>query len=161
MAHTSSSISTPGYTINIDHPILTSKGIRVPSKRNPQVLNTRNRFFQPQSHVSLPTCVRALLHLSQTAYEPVLPASNPQNTPSIISSPTIQKPGLANWRQRKFKVVQTNFGPCIGECMVAIININDGIKAPTHEYENCNTSQIPVFGGYFKMRRSLCTWAVI
>ena len=34
----------------------------------------------------------------------------------------------------------------IGECMVSILNINCGIKEPTHEYL---TSQLLIFGGYW------------
>ena len=38
----------------------------------------------------------------------------------------------------------------ISECMVSIININNGIEE--HGYQNCNTSQILIFGGYVKAR---------
>ena len=38
----------------------------------------------------------------------------------------------------------------IGECMVPIININSSSKEPTCGYQNCNTSQIFIFGGYVK-----------
>ena len=44
---------------------------------------------------------------------------------------------------------------------VSIININNGIKEPTHEYPNYNTSQILIYGGYVKMRESLYTQVVI
>ena len=41
----------------------------------------------------------------------------------------------------------------VGECMVSIININnDDIKEPTCGYQNCNTSQILIFGGYVRVR---------
>ena len=43
----------------------------------------------------------------------------------------------------------------IGECMVSIININHGIKEPTLTYQNCNTSQILIYGGYVKGEKSL------
>ena len=43
----------------------------------------------------------------------------------------------------------------IGECTVVIININNGKKEPTCGYQNCNTSQILIFGGYVKVRESL------
>ena len=45
--------------------------------------------------------------------------------------------------------------------MVSIININNGIKEPTHGYQNCNTSQILIFGGYVKVRESLYTRVII
>ena len=32
--------------------------------------------------------------------------------------------------------------------MVFIINRNDGVKEATRGYQNCNTSQILLFGGY-------------
>ena len=38
--------------------------------------------------------------------------------------------------------------------MVAIINIKNGIKEPTHGYQNSYTSQIFIFGGYVKVRVS-------
>ena len=41
----------------------------------------------------------------------------------------------------------------IGECMVSIININHGIKEPTLRYQNCNTSQILIYGWYVKGER--------
>ena len=49
----------------------------------------------------------------------------------------------------------------IGECMVSIININNGVKEPTHGYQNCNTNQILIFGGYVKVRESLYTQVII
>ena len=42
----------------------------------------------------------------------------------------------------------------IGECMASIININIGIKESTGGYENCSSTQIFIFGGYFKVRGS-------
>ena len=41
--------------------------------------------------------------------------------------------------------------------MVSIININNGIKEPTCGYQNCNTSEILIFGGYAKVRECLYT----
>ena len=41
--------------------------------------------------------------------------------------------------------------------MVAIINIKNGIKEPTHGYQNTDTSQILISGGYVKVRESLHT----
>jgi hypothetical protein len=35
--------------------------------------------------------------------------------------------------------------------MVSIINISYGIKEPTGGYENCNSTQIFIFGKYFKV----------
>ena len=35
---------------------------------------------------------------------------------------------------------------------VSIININNGIKGPTHGYQNCNTTSILIFGRYVKVR---------
>ena len=39
----------------------------------------------------------------------------------------------------------------ISECMVSIIKIKNGIEKPTHGYQNCNTNQILIFGGYDKV----------
>ena len=39
----------------------------------------------------------------------------------------------------------------IGQCM----GINNGIEEPTGEYQNCNTSQIMIFGGYVEVRGTL------
>ena len=49
----------------------------------------------------------------------------------------------------------------IDECMVSMIYINNGIKEPTHGYQNCNTNQIMIFGGYLKVRESLSTRVII
>ena len=50
----------------------------------------------------------------------------------------------------------------IGECMVSIINTNNGIKEPTSGYQNCLTIQMLIFGGHLKMRESfyarVITW---
>jgi hypothetical protein len=48
----------------------------------------------------------------------------------------------------------------ISECMVIIININNCINEPTHGYQNCNTSQILIFGGYLKVKESLYTQVI-
>ena len=36
--------------------------------------------------------------------------------------------------------------------MELIININNGIEEPTRGYENCNTNQMLIFGGYDEVR---------
>ena len=36
--------------------------------------------------------------------------------------------------------------------MVSTINIDNGIKEPTHGYQYCHISQILIFGGYVKVR---------
>ena len=43
----------------------------------------------------------------------------------------------------------------IGECMVSLININSGIKEPTHGYQICNTTQILIFGGYVNINSGI------
>ena len=48
----------------------------------------------------------------------------------------------------------------IDECMVSIMNIDNGFKEPTRGYQNYNTSQILIFGGYVKVRESLYTWVI-
>ena len=50
---------------------------------------------------------------------------------------------------------------CIGEFVVSIIIINNGIKVFTCGYWNCNTNQILIFGGYVKVRESLYTLVII
>ena len=45
--------------------------------------------------------------------------------------------------------------------MVLIMNTNNDIKTHTQGYQNCNTSQILVFGEYVKMRKSLYTQVII
>ena len=45
--------------------------------------------------------------------------------------------------------------------MASIININNGMKESTGGYENCNSTQIVIFGGYFKVRESFYTRVVI
>ena len=49
----------------------------------------------------------------------------------------------------------------ISECVVSIMNINNGIKELTCGYQNCNTSQVLIFGGYVKGRESLSTLVII
>ena len=57
--------------------------------------------------------------------------------------------------------VMRSFSMCaldwyIGECIVSKININNGIRAHTQGYQNCNISHILIFGGYvIKVRESL------
>ena len=41
------------------------------------------------------------------------------------------------------------------EYMESIIDINNGSKEPTLGYQNYNTSQILIFGGYLKLRESV------
>ena len=53
--------------------------------------------------------------------------------------------------------VLTNVGRYIGESMVSVFNINNGIKEPTRGYQDCNTSEIFIFGGHVKVRESLYT----
>jgi hypothetical protein len=50
--------------------------------------------------------------------------------------------------------VLTNVGQYIGESMVSIFNINNGIKEPTCGYQDCYTSEILIFGGHVKVRES-------
>lgn len=45
----------------------------------------------------------------------------------------------------------------IGQRIVSAIIINNEIKAPTHGYQNCDTSQRLIFGGHVKLRKSFCT----
>ena len=47
------------------------------------------------------------------------------------------------------------------ECMISIININNGIQESTSEYQNYNTSQILIFDGYVKVREFLDIQTVI
>jgi hypothetical protein len=43
------------------------------------------------------------------------------------------------------------------ECMVSIINIDNGIKEPTRGHQNCNANKTLVFNGCIKVRESLYT----
>ena len=45
------------------------------------------------------------------------------------------------------------------KCVLFIVNIYNGIKESTYGYQNCNISQILIFGGYFK--ESLYTRVII
>ena len=47
------------------------------------------------------------------------------------------------------------------ECMVLITNIKDDVRKPTCDHENCNPSQILIFGGHVKVRESLCIMVII
>ena len=47
------------------------------------------------------------------------------------------------------------------ECMISIMNINNGIKESRCAYQNYNTSQIFIFGGYIKVRKYLYTLVII
>ena len=49
----------------------------------------------------------------------------------------------------------------LGECMVSMINISNGIKKSTHVHQNCNTNQKLIIGGYVKVRESLYTRVMI
>ena len=44
---------------------------------------------------------------------------------------------------------------------VTIINISNGIKEPIYAYQDCNISQILIFGGYVKVGESLYILVVI
>lgn len=49
----------------------------------------------------------------------------------------------------------------MSDCMVSIININNGIREPTCGDQNYNTSQKLIFGGYGEVRVSLHTQFII
>lgn len=44
---------------------------------------------------------------------------------------------------------------CKDECVVSKIDVHDDIKGPAHGYQNCDSNQILVFGGYIKVIKSL------
>ena len=48
-----------------------------------------------------------------------------------------------------------------GECIVSIIDNNNGITEPNHGYQNCSTNQMLSFGGYLKMREAFYTQIII
>jgi hypothetical protein len=48
-----------------------------------------------------------------------------------------------------------------GECMVSIMDINNGIKESTCRYQNYDTMQILICGGYAKVGESLYTQVII
>jgi len=45
----------------------------------------------------------------------------------------------------------------ICECMVSVININNGVIEPIGRYRNCNVNQTLKFGAYVKVREFLYT----
>ena len=47
------------------------------------------------------------------------------------------------------------------EWMVLITDIENGIRKPTCGHQNCNPSQILIFGGHVKVGESLCTMVII
>ena len=49
----------------------------------------------------------------------------------------------------------------VGLVFIWMHGINNGIKQPTCRYQNCNTSQILIFGGYVKVRESSYTRVII
>ena len=49
----------------------------------------------------------------------------------------------------------------VGKCTVSIINIYNNIEEPTCGHQNCNSSQILIFGGYDQVRESLYTRVII
>lgn len=58
-------------------------------------------------------------------------------------------------------LVVSSVGLDVCKCMVSITNISNGIKELTCEYENCNTSQVMIFGVYVKGMESLYTHVTI
>lgn len=58
-------------------------------------------------------------------------------------------------------LVVSSVGLDVCKCMVLITNISNGIKELTCEYENCNTSQVMIFGVYVKGMESLYTHVTI
>ena len=68
----------------------------------------------------------------------------------LLGAPRVAKPSFLN--------VQTNVGPVYtSNAFISKINVNNGTKESTHGYQNCNTTEILIFGGYVKVRESLCT----
>ena len=49
----------------------------------------------------------------------------------------------------------------IGNGMVSTINIINSIKEATRGYQNCNTNQLLIFGGYVQVREAMCTCVII
>jgi hypothetical protein len=45
--------------------------------------------------------------------------------------------------------------------MVSVFKIISGITEPNREYQNCNTSEVFIFGGYVKVREALYTQVII
>ena len=58
-------------------------------------------------------------------------------------------------------LVVSSVGLDVCKCMVLITNISNGIKELTCEYENCNTSQVMIFGVYVKGMESLYSHVTI
>jgi len=49
----------------------------------------------------------------------------------------------------------------VGECMLSIINMINGIWKRAHMYQIYNTSHILIFGEYVKVRKHLFTQIII
>lgn len=47
------------------------------------------------------------------------------------------------------------------ECVVSIINIDNGVKKPTHGYQNRNTNQILIFDECVDVKKHLSTQVMI
>lgn len=45
----------------------------------------------------------------------------------------------------------------IDECIISVINVDNGMKEPTRGYEYYYTNQILIFGEYLKVKESLYT----
>ena len=65
-----------------------------------------------------------------------------------VTKATTSKP-----KPRHRSTPMLNWHTC--ECMLSIININNGIKEFANGCQNCNTNQIFIVDGYVKMRESL------
>ena len=48
-----------------------------------------------------------------------------------------------------------------GECMVFIINNNNGINELIHGYQVCHSNQILIFGGYMKVTKYVYSRVII
>ena len=48
----------------------------------------------------------------------------------------------------------------VGECIVSVININNGIKEPTRGYKNYETNHILIFGGHVEVSEFLHTQVI-
>ena len=66
--------------------------------------------------------------------------------------------GVSSWGDMKVVEVLREF---LVTCMVSIINIKSDVKESTRMYQNCNSSQRLIFGGYLKVRKSLFTQVII
>ena len=49
----------------------------------------------------------------------------------------------------------------VGECILSIVNMIDGIQKYAHGYQNYNTIQYLIFGEYVKVRKSLYAQVVV